>query len=84
MSSRSVPRVRTRQHPQGLFQVGWETEGEGGGERLGGEQATGGGDRGGAGARMRPMATLRKAAIACGAVPARTWERSSSKVTSRT
>jgi len=34
--------------------------------------------------RRRPMARLRKAAMHWGAVPARTWERSSSKVTSRT
>ena len=32
----------------------------------------------------RPMARLRNAAIISGVLPARTWERSSSKVTSRT
>jgi hypothetical protein len=30
-----------------------------------------------------PMAKLRKAAMTCGAVPVRTWEASSAKVTSR-
>src|SRR4029453_1941006 len=34
--------------------------------------------------RVRPMTVLRKAAITCGILPQRTWDRSSSKVTSRT
>jgi hypothetical protein len=34
--------------------------------------------------RNRPMVVLRSAAITCGMAPVRTWERSSSKVTSRT
>ena len=34
--------------------------------------------------RIRPIATLRRVAITRGALPVRTWERSSSKVVSRT
>ena len=34
--------------------------------------------------RNRPMTVLRKAAITCGIFPHRTWDRSSSQVTSRT
>src|SRR5262249_8264113 len=34
--------------------------------------------------RVRPMTVLRKAAMTCGILPQRTWDRSSSKVTSRT
>ncbi len=34
--------------------------------------------------RIRPKAMLRRVAIACGALPVRTWEASLSKVVSRT